>query len=149
MIGKFIVNVTDLPKHLPEDETINEQNYKVQASTDLYHLGSMVETLHIASHTCNESFFFKMTLEELDNLKEICIGDHCFERVIKCVITNNPVLQSITIGSHSFTSQKSHMTSNYGTLEICDNPSLDSLQIGNASFMCYDEFTVTSRTSAW
>ena len=109
----------------------------------------MVETLHIASHTCNESFFFKMTLEELDNLKEICIGDHCFERVIKCVITNNPVLQSITIGSHSFTSQKSHMTSNYGTLEIRDNPALDSIQIGNASFMCYDKFTVTSRTSAW
>lgn len=64
---------------------------------------SVITTIQIDNHTCNQQGFSELVISSYPFLKEIVIGDGCCKFVRFFVITNLNCLESIRIGRDSFT----------------------------------------------
>ena len=80
-------------------------------------------------------------------LEKIEIGDDSFIHVKTVVIKNDNALQSISIGSNSFTNHKySYGDDSSRSFTLTDCPRLGSFLIGRFSFSDYSGFSISSNS---
>ena len=82
----------------------------------------------------------ELTIKDYPHLKRIVIGNNCFKRIQVLEIENLSELESITIGSNSFTGKD-------GSCRIVNCPKLKSIQIKHESFYNYHSFEVNNLPS--
>ena len=97
------------------------------------------------SHSCNNPRISSFIIENSQYVKEIVVGDDCFEYVTTVRLSNIPSLGSIFIGKNSFT----HHKDSYGKIidnsfSISNCEELYSITIGRFSFSDYYNNSVSS-----
>ena len=102
-----------------------------------------LESVTIASHSCNELDFAILKLNNLQ-LKELRIGDYCFQETYVVEIRDMPMLKQIMVGDHSFTHfhDLEFIQLNPGECDsklfIRDCPSLESFITGAFAFADFE-----------
>ena len=94
----------------------------------------------IGNELYNKTSTLELTIKDYPHLKRIVIGNNCFKRIKVLDIENLSKLESITIGSKSFTSKD-------GSCRIVNCPKLKSIQIKHESFYNYHSFEVNNLPS--
>ena len=111
-----------------------EKRVEVTSATVLLH--NHVEELRVIDGCCNEEGLKELDLHLFANLRELKVGNECFENMKEVKMVGLSKLESVVIGEKSFTK------SNYGNdpnrhfyLKNC--PKLKSLKMGIFSFSDY------------
>lgn len=94
----------------------------------------------IGNELYNKTITMELAIKDYPHLKRIVIGNNCFKRIKVLDIENLSKLESITIGSKSFTSKD-------GSCRIVNCPKLKSIQIKHESFYSYHSFEVNNLPS--
>ena len=97
------------------------------------------------SHSCNNPHIASFIIENSQYVKEIVVGDDCFEYVTTVSLSNNPSLGSISIGKNSFTHHKDSygkIIDNSFSLSNCEE--LYIITIGRFSFSDYYNYSISS-----
>ncbi len=81
--------------------TVNVRNVR-----DLKNASVSVRTVVIASNCCNDWGLSVLDLSRFVNLKELKVGDECFENVDEVKLIGLNQLESVVIGMNSFTKEK-------------------------------------------
>ena len=115
-----------------------EKRVKIRSTTVLLH--NCVEELRVIDGCCNEEGLKELDLSGFVNLRELKVGNECFENVNEVKLIGLSELESVEIGMNSFTKFKSTslITSDpnrHFYLKNC--PKLKSLKIGRYSFSDY------------
>ena len=122
---------------------------------DLKNASCYVGVIVIASNCCNERELSVLDLSRFVNLRELKVGDECFENVKEVKLIGMNQLKSIVIGKNSFTKKKNswgndpnrhfylkncerlrelkmgrYSFSDYSVCEIEDVPSLEVIEMG-------------------
>ena len=100
----------------------------------------MVESIEVSDGCCNEEGLTELDLSGFVNLRELKVGDECFENVKKVKLSGLSELESVVTGENSFTKYKStwKVTSDPNRhFYLKDCPKLKSLKIGSLSFCDY------------
>ena len=104
------------------------------SKANCYRVGVMV----VSDHCCNESGFVELDLVEFVNLRELNVGDECFENVNKVKLIGLKMLERVVIGRNCFTKKKN----DYGNdpnrhfyLKDCER--VRELKMGCRSFSDY------------
>ena len=123
-----------------------------------WHLGNNSANLIVPSN-CNDRKVFSSIVKELiigdfcynditslrfgnnSDLERVVIGNKCFCNVRYCLFEGCMKLKSITIGDASFVSERRRRTS---SLIIRDCKELNLIDIGGKSFLKYDNFMLQS-----
>ena len=110
----------------------------VKCVEDLKNASCYVGVIVIASNCCNERELSVLDLSRFVNLRELKVGDECFENVNEVKLIGLSQLESVVIGKNSFTKKKDY----YGNdpnrhfyLKNCER--LRELKIGRYSFNDY------------
>ena len=121
------------------------------SNADCYRVGVMV----VSDHCCNERGFMELDLTKFVNLRELNVGDECFENVNKVKLIGLKKLERVVIGRNCFTKKKNgwgddpnrhfylkncervrelkigcYSFSDYSVCEIESVPSLEVIEIG-------------------
>ena len=114
-----------------------EKRVKVRSTTVLLH--NHVEELRVIDGCCNEEGLKELDLRGFVNLRELKVGSKCFEYVKKVNICGLRELESVVIGSKSFTKEKDEWLSEKdGRFYLKNCPRLKELRItGVRSFSDY------------
>ena len=115
-----------------------EKRIEIGSASVLLH--NHVEELRVSDGCCNEEGLKELDLSGFVNLRELKVGDECFENVEEVKLIGLSELESVEIGMNSFTKYKStwNITSDpnrYFYLKNC--PKLKSLNMGRYSFSDY------------
>lgn len=94
----------------------------------------------IGNELYNKTITMELAIKDYPHLKRIVIGNNCFKRIKVLDIENLSELESITIGSNSFTGKD-------GSCRIVNCPKLKSIQIKHESFYSYHSFEVNNLPS--
>ena len=98
----------------------------------------MVESIEVSDGCCNEEGLRELDLSGFVNLRELKVGNECFENVKEVKLIGLSELESVEIGMNSFTKEKN----DYGNdpnrhFYLKDCPKLKSLKIRLFSFSDY------------
>ena len=115
-----------------------EKRVKIRSVNVLLH--NHVEELRVIDGCCNEEGLTELDLRGFVNLRELKVGNKCFENVKEVKMIGLSELESVVVGMNSFTKYKStwNITSDpnrYFYLKNC--PKLKSLNMGRYSFSDY------------
>ena len=105
---------------------------------DLKNANCFVGVIVIASNCCNDGELSVLDLSRFVNLRELIVGDECFENVKEVKLIGLSQLERVVIGMNSFTKEKNRwaMDSNrHFYLKNCER--LRELKIGCYSFSDY------------
>ena len=94
----------------------------------------------IGNELYNKTSTMELTIKDYPHLKRIVIGNNCFKRIQVLEIENLSELESITIGSNSFTGKD-------GSCRIVNCPKLNSIQIKHDSFVSYHSLEMNNLPS--
>ena len=101
-------------------------------------LGSGITELTVATNSLNDASLTVLDLTRFKRLKKIVIGDECFMYVKEVKMIGLSELESVEIGSNSFTQHKNsygYDPNRHFYLKNC--PKLKSLKMGRYSFSDY------------
>ena len=114
-----------------------EKRVKIRSTTVLLH--NCVEELRVIDGCCNEEGLTELDLHLFVNLRELKVGSKCFEYVKKVKLIGLRELESVVIGSKSFTKEKDEWLSEKdGRFYLKNCPKLRELRItGIRSFSDY------------
>ena len=122
----------------------------VSLCTDLvveYNLQELV----IPNNSYNNSDITELKIKNLPSLTAIRIGDVCFKSVRTVIIEGLNMLRSISIGYESFrlmSNKRSYADERTdGILRIMDCKHLNTVSIGNSSFMDYQNMSIANTPS--
>ena len=113
-----------------------EKRIEVTSVTVLLH--NHVEELRVIDWCCNEEGLKELDLSGFVNLRELKVGNECFENVEEVRLIGLNELESVEIGMNSFTKKKNSWGNDpnrHFYLKNC--PKLKSLKIGLYSFSDY------------
>ena len=105
---------------------------------DLKNASCYVGVIVIASNCCNERELSVLDLSRFVNLRELKVGDECFENVKEVKLIGMNQLKSIVIGKNSFTKKKNSWGNDpnrHFYLKNCER--LRELKMGRYSFSDY------------
>ena len=113
----------------------------VKCVGDLKNASCYVGVIVIASNCCNDSELSVLDLSRFVNLRELKVGDECFENVKEVKLIGLNQLERVVIGKNSFTKKKNHCPRSINPdrhfyLKNCER--LRELKIGCYSFSDYD-----------
>ena len=114
-----------------------EKRVKIVSATVLLH--NHVEELCVIDGCCNEDGLKELDLSVFVNLRELKVGNECFESVKKVSICGLRELESVEIGMNCFTKFKNgggDDRNHHFYLKNC--PKLKSLKMGRYSFSDYN-----------
>ena len=98
-----------------------------------------VESINIASNMMNN--ISKWNLSECKKLKTISCGDNCGINMMDFVLNDMPFLETITIGSKSFTLDPDGFRKSKRKFRVSKCPKLTKIYMGSKSFTdCQDFF---------
>ena len=110
----------------------------VKCVGDLKNASCYVGVIIIASNCCNDSELSVLDLSRFVNLRELKVGDKCFENVNEVKLIGLNQLKSIVIGKNSFTKENDWIQpdpNSHFYLKNCER--LRELKMGHHSFMDY------------
>ena len=107
---------------------------------DLKNASISILVIVVASNCCNERELSVLDLSRFVNLRELKVGDECFENVNEVKLIGLKELESVVIGENSFTKQKNERflkndPDRHFYLKNCER--LRELKIGCCSFSDY------------
>ena len=113
-----------------------EKRVEVTSATVLLH--NCVEELCVSNGCCNEEGLKELDLHLFVNLRELKVGNECFEYVKKVNICGLRELERMIVGSESFTKEKNvYLFEKDGRFYLKNCPKLKSLKMGRYSFSDY------------
>ena len=112
----------------------------VRSVGDLKNASCYVGVIVIASNCCNERELSVLDLSRFVNLRELKVGDECFENVNEVKLIGLNQLERVVIGKNSFTKEKYDFPSSINPnrhfyLKNCER--VRELKIGRYSFNDY------------
>ena len=110
----------------------------VKCVGDLKNASCYVGVIVIASNCCNERELSVLDLSRFVNLRELKVGDECFENVNEVKLIGLSQLERVVIGKNSFTKEKNgggNDPNRHFYLKNCER--LRELKIGCLSFYDY------------
>ena len=113
-----------------------EKRVEVTSATVLLH--NHVEELHVSDGCCNDERLRIFDLSVLVHLRELKVGNECFENVDEVKLIGLSELESVVIGENSFTKRRKgygYDPNRHFYLKNC--PKLKSLKMGRYSFSDY------------
>ena len=115
--------------------------YTVNNRNTLLSIPWYVTVLTVTANSCNDNTINVVDLSSFKFLRSVVIGDFCFQYVQIFSIVGLNWLESVSIGSSSFTYYDSSLKSS--ELKIVNCPQLKSLSIGGRSFGRYNGFELS------
>ena len=97
-----------------------------------------IEVMSVSDNSYNEEELKELDLSGFVNLRELKVGNECFEKVNELRLIGLSELESVEIGMNSFTEKKSSFGNNpnrHFNLKNC--PKMKSLKMGRYSFSDY------------
>ena len=129
------------------------------SNANCYRVGVMV----VSDHCCNERGFIELDFTEFVNLRELNVGNECFEYVREVKLIGLNQLEMVVIGKNCFTKKKNKWSndpnrhfylkncervrelkmsrysfSDYSVCEIENVPSLEVIEMGELNACCYN-----------
>ena len=115
----------------------------VKNDDDFLLLGENVEVIEVKNGVCNDEDFEEWEMNEYVRLRELIVGDECFQFVKDLKIVGLNALERVEIGKQCFCKVSG------GEFEMRDCEKLKSVKIGDGSFVsvvsvvfeseCFDE----------
>ena len=115
----------------------------VRCNNDFLALDEDVEVIKVRNGVCNNEAFDEWSMEEYVRLRELIVGDECFQFVKDLRIVGLNALEKVEIGKQCFCKASG------GVFEMRDCEKLKSVKIGDGSFVgvmsvvfeseCFDE----------
>ena len=115
----------------------------VMNDDDFVLLDESVELIEVKNGVCNDESFDEWSMEEYVRLRELIVGDECFQFVKDLKIVGLNALEKVEIGRECFCKASG------GVFEMRDCAKLNSVRIGDGSFVsvvsvvfeseCFDE----------
>ena len=124
-------------------ESNAQKSVVISSKSDWDHINKrVVEMIIVNSNCCNEEAFNILDFSDCQHLRELSIGNDCFENVKVVRFVGMDELESVMIGDNSFTKIKDIEGANvqpdpirHFYLKSC--PKMKSLNIGHYSFLDY------------
>ena len=101
----------------------------VKCNKDYVSLDENVEVIEVKNGMCNNEAFEEWSMEEYVRLRELIVGDECFQFVKDLKIVGLNALEKVEIGKQCF------CKANGGVFEMRDCEKLKSVKIGDGSFV--------------
>ena len=118
----------------------------VKCNMDFLSLDEDVEVIEVKNGMCNNEAFDEWGMEEYARLRELIVGDECFQFVKDLKIVGLNALEKVEIGKQCFCKASG------GAFEMRDCAKLKSVKIGDGSFVsvmsvvfeseCFDEVLI-------
>ena len=118
----------------------------VKNDDDFVLLDENVEVIEVKNGMCNNEAFDEWNMEEYVRLRELIVGDECFQFVKDVRIVGLNALEKVEIGKQCFCKASG------GVFEMRDCEKLKSVKIGDGSFVgvmsvvfeseCFDEVMI-------
>ena len=115
----------------------------VKCNKDFVLLDESVEVIEVKNGMCNDEVFDEWEMAEYVRLRELIVGDECFQFVKDVKIVGLNALEKVEIGKECFCKASG------GVFEMRDCEKLKSVKIGDGSFVgvisvvfeseCFDE----------
>ena len=115
----------------------------VKCNKDFLSLDEDVEVIKVRNGVCNNDAFEEWEMNEYVRLRELIVGDECFQYVKDLRIVGLNALEKVEIGKECFCKASG------GVFEMRDCEKLESVKIGDGSFVgvmsvvfeseCFDE----------
>ena len=124
---------------MKEEMELRKKPVTVSSFDDLEYLGEGVGVLVVASGCCNDRGLRVLDFSRFSNLREVRVGNECFEYVDEVKLIGLSKLERVVIGENSFTKVKddwpSYDPNRHFYLKNCER--LRELKIGRFSFSDY------------
>ena len=101
----------------------------VKCNKDFVLLDEDVEVIEVKNGMCNDEVFDEWEMNEYVRLRELIVGDECFQFVKDLKIVGLNALEKMEIGKECF------CKANGGVFEMRDCAKLKSVKIGDGSFV--------------
>ena len=101
----------------------------VKCNMDFLYLDEDVEVIEVKNGMCNNEAFDEWDMEEYVRLRELIVGDECFQFVKDLRIVGLNALEKMEIGKQCFCKASG------GVFEMRDCEKLKSVRIGDGSFV--------------
>ena len=101
----------------------------VKCNKDFVSLDENVEVIEVKNGMCNNEAFEEWSMEEYVRLRELIVGDECFQFVKDLKIVGLNALEKVEIGKQCFCETSG------GVFEMRDCEKLKSVKIGDGSFV--------------
>ena len=118
----------------------------VKNDDDFLLLDESVELIEVKKGVCNDEVFEEWSMEEYVRLRELIVGDECFQFVKDLKIVGLNALEKVEIGRQCFCKASG------GVFEMRDCEKVKSVRIGDGSFVsvmsvvfeseCFDEVVI-------
>ena len=115
--------------------------YTVNNRNTLLSIPWYVTALTVTDSSCNDNTITVVDLSSFKFLRSVVIGNSCFRYVLAFSIVGLNWLESVSIGSSSFTNYDGSLKSS--ELKIVNCPQLKRLYIGASSFVRYNGFELS------
>ena len=126
--------------------TWERNRVKIYTLTEWENVNTRVTELVIPSKYCNESKLSVFDVSGLKGLKQIEIGDECFENVDEVKVIGLHALERVAIGENSFTKQRNgNNPTRHFYLKGCEK--LKELKIGCYSFSDFSVCEISNLAS--
>ena len=110
----------------------------VKCVGDLKNVNSYIGVIVVASNCCNDSELSVFDLSRFVNLRELRVGDECFENVNEVKLIGLKQLERVMIGKNSFTKEKnSYGIDPYRLFYLKNCKRVRELKMGRYSFSDY------------
>ena len=127
-------------KKLEEEDKKLAKTVIIPSMNKLTTVDNLVESLKIASNCCNENELKVLDLSRFMNLRELTVGDECFEKLSEVKLIGLKKLRRVVIGRNSFTKHKNSWGNDPNRhFYLKDCKKLKELKMGRYSF---SDFTV-------
>ena len=101
----------------------------VRCNNDFLALDEDVEVIRVRNGVCNNEAFDEWSMEEYVRLRELIVGDECFQFVKDLRIVGLNALEKVDVGKECFCKASG------GVFEMRDCEKLESVKIGDGSFV--------------
>ena len=118
----------------------------VKCNKDFLSLDEDVEVIEVKNGMCNDEAFDEWEMDEYVRLRELIVGDECFQFVKDLKIVGLNALEKVEIGKQCFCKASG------GVFEMRNCEKLKSVKIGDGSFVgvvsvvfeseCFDEMVI-------
>ena len=123
-------------KRREEMMALAKSTVSVKCVEDLKNANCYVGVIVIASNCCNDSELNMLDMSRFVNLRELIVGDECFENVNEMKLIGLAHLERVVIGEHCFTKAwPGYNPSRHFYLKNCER--VRELKIGCWSFSYY------------
>ena len=123
------------------DAPLKKKRVKIRSATVLLH--NHIEALSVINGCCNEEGLKELDLRGFANLRELKVGNKCFEYVNEVKLIELSSLKSVEIGRSSFTKETYGGDKDpNGHFYLKNCPKLKSLKMGRYSFSDYNVFEI-------